>query len=567
MYRYIFSGLILFISNTVTADFRFIHNNHTYDVITTAVTHSEALSDAKSRTIKNTKGYLARIDDATENAAILEKLIANISSGSFANTQSPDGGNGSYIWLGASDAVNEGNWIWEDNNAQFWSGGGEGTTVNGLYSNWGNQLANSHEPDGLQSQNVAAMSLNGWPIGNTFTLGLAGQWNDINANETLYYIVEYDTTEIDTNPIEGNRNHNTYFLLQIASPLTSDASVDYTTRDNTAITGSDYIAQSGTATIKAGDTYAFIGIEVIGDTIPEENKDFMLVISNPQGANFSNGITEIIATRTIIDDDQSNQTPTVNAGSDRSVTLGTTESITGVASDADGTITSHEWKDGNGNLLSSTAVVPLSGLANGTHTLTLTVTDNNGATPSDSVVVTVLETEINQIPIANAGIDKTITVGASEAITGSGSDTDGTISSYAWRDSSNNLLSSTAMVSLNTLSIGSHTLTLTVTDNDGSTGADTVVVTVNAAANQAPTANAGTDKTIIAGSRESITGVGSDSDGTVVSYEWKEGNNSLSSTATVSLSGLSIGTHVLTLTVTDNNGNTGTDTVTVIVGS
>jgi len=111
------------------------------------------------------------------------------------------------------------------------------------------------------------------------------------------------SSEVDFTPAEGNAKHTTYFLLQINTPLTVDASVDYVTQDGTAVAGQDYVAISGTAAITAGELSTVIGIEIIGDVISENDETFNIVISNPQGANFPAGTDEIIASKTIVDDD------------------------------------------------------------------------------------------------------------------------------------------------------------------------------------------------------------------------------------------------------------------------
>jgi endoglucanase len=69
----------------------------------------------------------------------------------------------------------------------------------------------------------------------------------------------------------------------------------------------------------------------------------------------------------------------------------------------------------------------------------------------------------------------------------------------------------------------------------------------------------------------SLTGSGSDADGTISSYAWTQvsGPNTATiatpSAATTNVSGLVQGNYVFRLTVTDNSGSTGTDDVTVTV--
>ncbi len=129
-------------------------------------------------------GSLAEINNAAEQNAIFTQLNTNASI-NLKNTIAPEGGNGSYVWIGGNDLSKEGTWIWDGNNGnsgpQFWQGTASGSVVGGLYNNWGN------EPDDYFGQDALALSLNGWPLGS------AGQWNDVDHNNTLYYIVEYTT--------------------------------------------------------------------------------------------------------------------------------------------------------------------------------------------------------------------------------------------------------------------------------------------------------------------------------------------------------------------------------------
>lgn len=101
----------------------------------------------------------------------------------------------------------------------------------------------------------------------------------------------------------------------------------------------------------------------------------------------------------------------------------------------------------------------------------------------------------NQVPTANAGTDKTITLPTSSVtLTGSGTDADGSIVSYLWTKISGNggTISSTTNASTNItgLTEGSYTFQLKVTDNAGATSTDNVIINVNAAPAQLPQAPA-----------------------------------------------------------------------------
>jgi hypothetical protein len=83
----------------------------------------------------------------------------------------------------------EGEWIWDGDGdgegVQFWAGGVSGEPVNGLYSNWG------LEPDNWNNQDGLGLAITNWPLGE------AGQWNDVDIANELFYIIEYPTTGID----------------------------------------------------------------------------------------------------------------------------------------------------------------------------------------------------------------------------------------------------------------------------------------------------------------------------------------------------------------------------------
>ena len=73
--------------------------------------------------------------------------------------------------------------------------------------------------------------------------------------------------------------------------------------------------------------------------------------------------------------------------------------------------------------------------------------------------------------------------------------------------------------------------------------------------NIVPTANAGPDKSVEVNKAVTITGSATDIDGTIVSYEWKNGTAVLAATASFDYTPTAVGTDTLTLTVMDDDRN------------
>ncbi|MCX5691729.1 MAG: PKD domain-containing protein [Planctomycetota bacterium] len=274
-----------------------------------------------------------------------------------------------------------------------------------------------------------------------------------------------------------------------------------------------------------------------------------------------------------------NTPPVANAGADQTLTDTNgsgNEPVTlngAASSDPDGTIVLYRWTEGATQLSSGTASTANVTLAVGVHDIQLTVTDNANATASDTVRVTV-NPRPNTPPTANAGGDQTVTDvdgSGTESVTlnGSGSsDSDGTITSYVWKEGATTI--ATGVSPSVALPVGVHTLLLTVTDNSNATATDTVIVTVNPRPNTPPAANAGSDLTVIDGDRSGSEDVqldgtaSTDADGTIVSYEWKEGVTTIA-TGSSPLVPFALGTHTVQLIVTDNNNATSSDTLIVTI--
>ena len=175
-------------------------------------------------------------------------------------------------------------------------------------------------------------------------------------------------------------------------------------------------------------------------------------------------------------------------------------------------------------------------------------------------------TTSNTVPLANAGNDLTAQVDQTITITGSGTDSDGTIVSYVWSKGTA-LLATTASFNYTPTTEGTDNLTLTVTDNDGAIATDSMNVTITAAPapNNPPVANAGDNLNAQVGQTITIAGNGIDSDGTIASYSWHKGTTLLASTASFDYTPTTEGTDTLTLTVTDDDGVPASDSMDVNV--
>ena len=306
-----------------------------------------------------------------------------------------------------------------------------------------------------------------------------------------------------------------------------------------------------------------------------------------------------------------NNQPEANAGPDQVVDPGDTVTLDGSeSSDRDGNETiTYSWARTGGTtgvtaptLTGSTTDSPTftadtltSGDDDVVHVFTLTVTDDHEETDTDTMTVTVEAPDTNPVPIASAGVDQEVISGALVTLDGSASGDDGWIVSWAWKRTGgsdgldgtvplNNPNAIKPTFTANTLAVGGseviHIFTLIVTDNEGATNFDTVMVTVKAPLFAAPVANAGPNQTFDPGATVTLDGSGSTSDHrrTPLDYAWKRtggtadpvtlaGANTAMPTFTAVAPALlpssPFATHIFELTVTDSAGEISTDTVTV----
>ena len=222
----------------------------------------------------------------------------------------------------------------------------------------------------------------------------------------------------------------------------------------------------------------------------------------------------------------SNRAPTADAGIDQNVSVGTVVTLDGSASwDPDGNLVTYVWTLDSKPANSAAAIVDASSPrpsltpdVAGTYTASLVVIDSlNEQSVADQVVVTVNPVNTNNAPVAVAGPDQNVLVGATVELDGSGSvDADGDLLTYSWSITSKPA-GSTAQLSY-TDGVADDPAPTFVADvagvyviglvvGDGKTFSTQASVTVTAAVgNVAPVASAGDDVSTVVGTTVSLSG-------------------------------------------------------------
>ena len=182
-----------------------------------------------------------------------------------------------------------------------------------------------------------------------------------------------------------------------------------------------------------------------------------------------------------------NNPPTVSITSPAngsSFDQGTTVNFIATANDAeDGEITTNiTWTSSLDGEIGSGGSVSTSGLSVGSHTITAAVTDSLGSSGDDMISLT-----INAVPntpptvsISSPSDGAAIAQGLSLTFTGTATDTlDGDLTAnLTWTSDLDGGIGSGGSFSTSTLSLGTHTITASVTDSGGLQGNDAISVTI-----------------------------------------------------------------------------------------
>jgi len=276
-------------------------------------------------------------------------------------------------------------------------------------------------------------------------------------------------------------------------------------------------------------------------TAPNANAQlgFQLTVTDNEGAANTQAfiVTTVEQTPEVIE----NQFPIARVQSTVTVNGGEQVVLNGTASsDPDGSIINYNWAQTSGSpsiaftkAQSSQSVTSF--IAPNVETqliFQLSVTDDDGATSTNSVTITINEVIAepeNQAPYAYAGDNITVEENTLVTLSGSASnDSDGTIVGYYWTQRAG---SPTVAINTPTSITASFTapevteqttltFDLVVSDNDGAEATDYVYVTVEPAVepNQAPTISGVPASTVTEGKYFSFTPESADLDGDVLTF-------------------------------------------------
>tara|TARA_B110000240_G_scaffold189589_1_gene229752 strand:- start:903 stop:2012 length:1110 start_codon:yes stop_codon:yes gene_type:complete len=124
----------------------------------------------------------------------------------------------------------------------------------------------------------------------------------VTEGNTIYTIPNIASNVLTSIPEPFGGLVNNYFLLSTTTISSESIRLSYSTRDGTATSGVDYVAKQGWIELLPYETNIAIQVKIYGDTTPEIDETFSVVITDPTNKWLGIGV-ELIATHTIVNND------------------------------------------------------------------------------------------------------------------------------------------------------------------------------------------------------------------------------------------------------------------------
>ena len=428
-------------------------------------------------------------------------------------------------------------------------------------------IGSGHDSD-LFNMTGSTLAFKGAPSSGDYAVNVTAPGGNFGTNNHRILDIMVTGTDVNTDPVLqdiGSKSVNELVTLTFTAAASDDDAGD--TLTFSLASG----APTGASITPAG---AF-------SWTPTEQQDgthtITIQVEDGSGATDSDTITVAVG--------EVNQSPTLNPIGSKSVDELATLTFTATATDGDvigGTDDALTFSLASG-APTGASITPAGAFSwtptesqDGTHDITIQVEDGSGATDSETVTVTV--NEVNQSPmlnpIGNKSVDELATLtftatatdgdvigGADDALTfslASGAPTGASITpagAFSWTPTAGQ--------------VGTHAVTVVVTDGSGATDSEAITVTVGGS-NQNPVLNSIGPKGVNELATLSFTATATDGDNDALTFSLASG---APTGASITPAGAfswtpteqQDGTHTITVQVADDSNATDSETVTVTV--
>ncbi|TQV87584.1 glycosyl hydrolase family 18 protein [Aliikangiella coralliicola] len=382
--------------------------------------------------------------------------------------------NSSNIYTGG-DQVQQSNKGYE---AKWWSQGNSPETHSGQWQEWKN-LGNC---DGGDPDNKPPFANTNGPYAGKVNTDIAFSSSGSADNDGHIASYAWDfgdgNSSTQANPVHQYSREGSYAVkLVVTDNKGASASASTTANIERDGGGDDCDASQYSAGTRyeSGDIVANVGRKYRCDIAGWCSSSAAWAYEPGVGAHWNSAWTDVGE----CDDTPKNKPPVANANGPYNAKVNENVSFSSAGSaDPDGMIVSYHWDFGDGN--SSSEANPVHAYARaGSYSVSLTATDDKGATSSATATVSISDDSGNESPVANANGPYSGREGDEISFSSAGStDTDGSIVKYRWEFGDGGS-SEMANPQHRYSAPGVFNASLTVTDNDGASHTDSATVTVS----------------------------------------------------------------------------------------